>query len=115
MSDRRNNPPDSDETVRKQIDREETGIQPDDLDTDLEGRQISNKSGKHSSAQKLAASRPEFGPSPGANPVAGASGKRDELGRLDNAADDVEFAAENDQELAHAGKNAYPTDQRGRK
>jgi hypothetical protein len=114
MSDRRNNRPDSDETVRKQMDREEAGIQPDDLDTNLEGRQISNKSGKHSSAQKLAASRPEFGPSPGANPVDGASGK-EELGRLDNAADDVEFAAENGGELAHAGKNAYPVDQRGRK
>jgi hypothetical protein len=34
----------------------------DDLPENIEGRQISNKAGLHSTAQKLAASRPEFGP-----------------------------------------------------
>jgi hypothetical protein len=42
---------------------------------DLQGRQTSNKTGKHSAVEKLAASRPEFGPSPGAHPVAGAFGE----------------------------------------
>ncbi len=32
-----------------------------DVDTSTPGLQTSNKSGKHSSAEKLAASRPEFG------------------------------------------------------
>lgn len=45
-----------------------------DASTDIEGLQTSNKAGKHSSAEKLAASRPEFGASPGAKPVDGAFG-----------------------------------------
>ena len=65
--------PDSDETARKPdaaLDSEDLAPDPGDL----EGRQTSNKTGKHSSAEKLAASRPEFGSSPGANPVDGAFG-----------------------------------------
>jgi len=45
-----------------------------DASTDIEGLQTSNKAGKHSSAEKLAASRPEFGASSGAKPVDGAFG-----------------------------------------
>ena len=72
------NLPNSDRSVRKS--------NPDvgDLDTaeatDLtENIQTSHKSGKHSSAEKLAASRPNFGEGRGAQPVDGAFGK-DELG-----------------------------------
>jgi len=67
------NLPDSDETAR--------GKHPyagdeqiEDASPDIEGLQTSNKTGKHSSAEKLAASRPEFGSSAGANPVDGAFG-----------------------------------------
>jgi hypothetical protein len=66
--------PPSDETARTNIDERDMESRPDD--TNDEGRQISNKSGKHSSAEKLAASRPNFGPSPGANPAPGAHGER---------------------------------------
>lgn len=116
MSDRRNNAPDSDETVREPLDREETDVlDQEDLETNTSGRQISNKSGKHSSAAKLAASRPEFGASPGANPVDGAFGKDDdELGDLGTVADEVEFAAD-DRPIVNAGKNEYPTSQRSPK
>lgn len=73
--------PDSDETARprhEHIDREEVM---DDAG-DLQGRQSSNKSGKHSSVEKLAASRPEFNASPGAHRVPGAFGgaTREEAG-----------------------------------
>ena len=64
--------PDSDQTARRNIDEDDANVQ--DTETEAEGRQVSNKSGKHSSVEKLAASRPEFGPSPGANPVPGAFG-----------------------------------------
>jgi hypothetical protein len=115
MSDQRMNAPDSDETVRKQLDREETDLlDQDDLDTNASGGQTSNKSGKHSSAVKLAASRPEFGASPGANPVDGAFGKDVELGSFDDVIDDVEFAAD-DRPIVNAGKNEYPTSQRSPK
>jgi hypothetical protein len=67
------NLPDSDETAR-----EKHGYagneQVQDASADIEGLQTSNKTGKHSSAEKLAASRPEFGESPGAKPVDGAFG-----------------------------------------
>lgn len=65
--------PDSDETARKPdaaLDLEEVTDDPGDIT----GLQTSNKTGKHSSAEKLAASRPEFGSSPGAHPVDGAFG-----------------------------------------
>src|SRR5947209_18771331 len=67
------NLPDSDETAR--------GKHPyagderiEDASPDIEGLQTSNKTGKHSSAEKLAASRPEFGSAAGARPVDGAFG-----------------------------------------
>ncbi len=64
--------PDSDQTARHDVDQRDATF--DDQETNIEGRQVSNKSGKRSSVEKLAASRPEFGPSPGANPVPGAHG-----------------------------------------
>lgn len=42
------------------------------LPENLEGRQVSNKEGLHSTAEKLAASRSEFAPRPSAGPVPGA-------------------------------------------
>src|SRR5437016_5427333 len=68
--------PTSDETARKEsedLTAETSETLPDDLD-----RQVSSKTGKRSSAQKLSASRPEFGTSPGAHPVAGAFGSDQE-------------------------------------
>jgi hypothetical protein len=65
--------PDSDQTAREPdaaLDIDEISEDPGDI----EGRQTSNKTGKHSSAEKLAASRPGFGSSPGAKPVDGAFG-----------------------------------------
>jgi hypothetical protein len=44
------------------------------VDTTTPGLQTSGKSGKHSSAEKLAASRPGFGAGRGAQPVSGAFG-----------------------------------------
>ena len=71
--DRKTNPPDSDETARKKHpyagDEDIT-----DIDAASPDLQTSNKSGKHSSAEKLAASRPEFGAGRGAQPVSGAFG-----------------------------------------
>lgn len=82
--------PDSDESARRAIENLES--EEEDISTETEGRQISNKTGKRSSAEKLASSRPEFGTSPGAHPVSGASGTSDELGSLDDVADDIEAA-----------------------
>jgi len=62
--------PDSDQTARKHDDLADAMPE----ETDNTNRQTSNKSGKHSSVEKLAASRPEFGASPGAKPVPGAHG-----------------------------------------
>ncbi len=71
--DRKTNPPDSDETARKKhSDADDEDIT--DIDTAGPDLQTSNKSGKHSSAEKLAASRPEFGAGRGAQPVSGAFG-----------------------------------------
>src|SRR3954452_12971238 len=67
------NLPDSDETARgKHAYAGDEQIE--DASQDIEGLQTSNKTGKHSSAEKLAASRPEFGASPGSKPVDGAFG-----------------------------------------
>jgi hypothetical protein len=75
--DRKTNYPDSDESARNyHPDAAETSIP--DADTSVSGLQTSNKSGKHSSAEKLAASRPEFGTGRGAQPVDGAFGKDEE-------------------------------------
>src|SRR5438477_6108743 len=67
--------PDSDESAR----RPDAALDMDEVFEpagNIEGRQTSNKTGKHSSAEKLAASRPEFGSSPGAKPVDGAFGSQ---------------------------------------
>src|ERR671933_575749 len=67
------NSPASDETARGQ--HPYSGDEAiEDASPDIEGLQTSNKSGKHSSVEKLAASRPEFGSSAGAKPVDGAFG-----------------------------------------
>jgi hypothetical protein len=74
MSIRKTDVPDSDETARaKHPYSAGDDLLPDETVND-EGRQTSNKSGKHSSVEKLAASRPEFGNAPGANLVDGAFG-----------------------------------------
>lgn len=67
--------PDSDETARSyhKEDEAETTI-----DADTTATQTSNKTGKHSSVQKLAASRPEFSAGRGAQPVDGAFGNDEE-------------------------------------
>jgi hypothetical protein len=78
------NLPDSDETARSK--HPYAGDeQIEDASDNIEGLQTSNKTGKHSSAEKLAASRPEFGASAGAKPVDGAFGndpEHHETGRL---------------------------------
>lgn len=69
----KNNNPSSDETARpKHAHGGDEDIPDASLET--EGLQTSSKTGKRSSAEKLAASRPEFGVGPGAKPVDGAFG-----------------------------------------
>src|SRR5438309_7924896 len=78
------NLPDSDQTAREKHPYAGSE-QIEDASTDIEGLQTSNKTGKHSSAEKLAASRPEFGSAAGAKPVDGAFGNDPEhnvTGRL---------------------------------
>src|ERR1700712_814654 len=70
------NSPDSDETARKQHPYAGAEVL-EDVSTDIEGLQTSNKSGKHSSVEKLAASRPEFGEGRAGQAVAGAFGDDD--------------------------------------
>jgi hypothetical protein len=67
------NSPGSDETARGQHPYAGDEVL-EDVSDDIEGLQTSNKSGKHSSVEKLAASRPEFGAGRGAQPVSGAFG-----------------------------------------
>src|SRR6059058_974617 len=78
------NSPDSDESARgKHPYAGDEQIA--DVSADIEGLQTSNKAGKPSSVEKLAASRPEFGSSAGAKPVDGAFGNNPEhnvTGRL---------------------------------
>ena len=71
--DRKQNFPDSDESARKKHPDAGADNVPD-ADTSIPNLQTSNKSGKHSTAEKLAASRPEFGTGRGAEPVDGAFG-----------------------------------------
>lgn len=68
--------PDSDETARKKHADAADDPMPD-VDAAQPGLQTSNKSGKHSSVEKLAASRPEFGTGRGAVPVDGAFGREE--------------------------------------
>ena len=71
--DRKTNYPDSDESARaKHPDAAEDNVE--DAEISIPNLQTSNKSGKHSTAEKLAASRPEFGSGRGAQPVDGAFG-----------------------------------------
>src|SRR4051812_25556469 len=67
--------PDPDQTARKrQEDESERIPAAADLYSGGNNPDTSNKSGRHSPARKLAASRPEFGSSPGAKHVDGATG-----------------------------------------
>jgi hypothetical protein len=70
---KKTNAPDSDESARKRHPDAAADLM-EDVDSAPSGLQTSNKSGKHSSAEKLAASRPEFGTGRGAVPVDGAFG-----------------------------------------
>lgn len=63
--------PDSDVTARKPDTDEQDDLTPGVI----HGPQTSNKSGKHSSVEKLAASRPELATGTGAKHKAGAFGK----------------------------------------
>jgi hypothetical protein len=70
--------PDSDESARQKHAQEqetENWNEVTDVVTDL---QTSNKSGKHSTTEKLSASRPEFGEGRRAQHVDGASGSEEE-------------------------------------
>lgn len=66
--------PDSDRSARKQA--EDVADEMTDTTGSLATRNSSNKTGKKSSTSKLAASRPDFGPSAKAKPVPGAHGNR---------------------------------------
>lgn len=63
--------PPSDTSARRRDRELETEASEAPLEN-LEGEQTSNKSGKHSTVEKLAASRSEFSPRPSAGPVSGA-------------------------------------------
>ena len=68
------NYPDSDTSARKRNpDSDEDDLIPE-VDTPVTDLQTSNKSGKHSTAEKLAGSRPGYGTGRGAVPVDGAFG-----------------------------------------
>lgn len=71
--DRETNYPDSDESARKNHPDAASEAMAD-AHTNVPDLQTSNKSGKHSTVEKLSASRPEFGTGRGAEPVDGAFG-----------------------------------------
>lgn len=78
--DRKVNYPDSDESARSKhpgMDDQDTT----EISDQNENLQTSVKSGKHSTVEKLSASRPEFGTGRGAVPVDGAFGREDEESR----------------------------------
>lgn len=75
--DRKTSFPDSDESARNKHAPEIQEQITDDLEEGA-NMQTSHKSGKHSSAQKLGASRPELKKGRGAVPVDGAHGAGDE-------------------------------------
>jgi hypothetical protein len=64
--------PDADHSARGQ--HEDLADDMSEIPENLAGRDSSSKSGKKSSAKKLGASRPDFGPSAKAKPVPGAHG-----------------------------------------
>lgn len=74
---RKTNLPDSDETSRREPPSDEGQDAAEATDLEVEGLQTSNKSGKHSSVEKLAASRPEFGAGRDARAIPGAFGDDD--------------------------------------
>ncbi len=82
--DNKTNLPDSDRSVRSNHpDAGDENVS--DADTSIPNLQTSNKSGKHSTVEKLAASRPEFGSGRGAQTAAGGFGDDEEhvkTGRL---------------------------------
>lgn len=70
---RKFNAPDSDQSARKSHHPEEDLDTAEATNSNLNA-QTSNKAGKHSTVEKLAASRPEFAEGRGAQPVPGAFG-----------------------------------------
>jgi hypothetical protein len=70
--------PDSDESARQRHAQEQEEENWNEVTDVVKTTQTSHKSGKHSSTEKLAASRPEFGEDRGAKPVDGASGSQEE-------------------------------------
>jgi len=72
------NLPNSDETARPKHPYAEEDIE--DASDHIEGLETSNKSGKHSSVEKLSASRPEFGVGSAGKPVPGAFGSDESHG-----------------------------------
>jgi hypothetical protein len=75
--DRKTNYPDSDQSARKSHPAQGDEEVAESTDETV-NVQTSHKSGKHSSAEKLSASRPEFGEGRGAQPVDGAFGHHEE-------------------------------------
>jgi hypothetical protein len=75
--DRKTNYPDSDQSARKSHADTRDQETAESTDETL-NVQTSNKSGKHSSAEKLSASRPELGEGRGAQPVDGGFGRDEE-------------------------------------
>jgi len=71
--------PDSDESARQKHAQEQEDDNWNEVTDVVKTAQTSHKSGKHSSAEKLAASRPESGEGRGARPVDGASGSEKEV------------------------------------
>lgn len=74
---RKSNYPDSDQSARKSHPAKGDEDVAESTDETV-NVQTSHKSGKHSSIEKLSASRPEFGEGRGAQPVEGAFGSDEE-------------------------------------
>lgn len=70
--------PDSDQSARQKHAQEQEEENWNEVTDVVNTTQTSHKTGKHSSAEKLAASRPEFSSGRTAQPVPGASGSGDE-------------------------------------
>lgn len=70
--------PDSDESARQKHAQEQEQENWSEVTDVVTTTQTPHKSGKHSTAEKLAASRPEFGQGNQGKPVDGASGKQEE-------------------------------------
>jgi hypothetical protein len=70
--------PDSDQSARQKHAEEQEEENWNEVTDVVTATQTSHKTGKHSTAEKLAASRPEFSEGRGAKPVDGASGSQEE-------------------------------------